>query len=501
MDDVLQARPAARKHGRGMVVSVPLPGGHWCIWVLDVVPALAGIGPMLARAQAISGGLAAYGASQARPAGAERKTGADLTALALALKAPIRRVEPVVQFLGERLVEAGEGSGLAVFTLKGERVAQLWASDSGIAATADLIRNLLSGTAAAEQATPLRFDLASEAPGGLEAGLLLERLGRKSLTVVPPAQPGGYGAVLFDVENADQGLAAAVPALMQLIHPLRLHEKSARWPWLRPLGWAAAAGLAVFLAWPVPEKITLTGVATPEQSVVAALSSDAALDEVLIRVGDRVAAGQPLARFRSTTLSEQAAQERLNIAVEDLNAQAAMAKNEYGAVRLHESRRQIAEARLAELQRRIDELVILAPAEGRVISALPAHATGGTFTTGRDVAQIQTNSDFVMVLTPSTGDARRLVTGMQGRAVFRGLSDAEYRVTVISPPALVRNSQTGTDHLELTARIEGGDDRLLAGLTGYARLEGNTTPRILGLTHYLTEYARTTLWTYLGLRL
>ncbi|WP_283180148.1 hypothetical protein [Gemmobacter sp. 24YEA27] len=498
MVDLLQERPAARKHGRGMVISVPLPGAHWCIWVLESVPALAGIGPMLARAQAISGGLAGYGASQARPVA---QKGPELAALALALKAPVRRAESVVQFLGERLVEAGEGSGLAIFTLKGERVAKIWASDSGIAAASDLIRNLLPRAIGVADNNPLHFDLGTDAQGALEAGLILERLGRKSLTLLPPAQPGGYGAVLFDTESADQGMAPAIPALMQLIHPLRLQAKSARWRWMKPLGWAAAALLALFLAWPVPERITLTGVATPEHSVIAALSSDAVLEEMLVRVGDQVGEGQPMARFRSTTLSEQAAQERLNISVEELNAQAAMAKNDYGAVRLHESRRQIAEARLAEVQRRIDQLVILAPAAGRVISALPPHATGGSFTTGREVAQIQTGSDFVMVLTPSTGDARRLTTGMKGSAMFRGLSDAEYRVTVISPPALVRNSQTGTDHLELIARIDPGDDRLLAGLTGYARLEGETTPRILGLTHYLTEYARTTLWTYLGLRL
>ncbi len=484
MDDLLQDRPAARRLGRGMALSVPLPPGRWCVWLLDDVPALAALGPMLTRAQSLCAGLAALGAP--RPAGS-------LGPVAAALKGPIRRPEALVQFLGERLVEAGQAGGLAVFTLKGARVGRLWASDAGIARVADLLRNLI----------PLAgeglFPAASDRPGALEAGLILERLGRRSLRILPPDGPGGYGAVLFDATEPPEGLAAEIPALMRLMRPLR-QDTPGRRRWLKPLGWAAALALGGFLLWPVPQKITLTGVAAPAGSAVAALTSDAVLEAMLVRVGDRVTEGQPVAVFRSAALAEQAAQERLNIAVEDLNAQAAMAENNYGAVRLYQSRRQIAEARLAEIQRRLDQLSLTAPAAGRVIAALPPHVLGGSFTAGRDVVEVQTGAEFLMVLTPSRVDARRLHVGMTGEAMFRGLTDTAYPVEVISPPALVRDPQTGVDRLELTARIAGGDDRLLAGLTGYARLEGETTPRILGLAHYLIEYLGTTTWTYLGLR-
>ncbi|TKA97164.1 hypothetical protein FAZ78_07510, partial [Cereibacter changlensis] len=38
MADLLQDRPAARRFGSGMVLSVPLPPGRWCLWLLPAVP-------------------------------------------------------------------------------------------------------------------------------------------------------------------------------------------------------------------------------------------------------------------------------------------------------------------------------------------------------------------------------------------------------------------------------------------------------------------------------
>jgi hypothetical protein len=498
MADLLQDRPAARRFGGGMVLSVPLPPGRWCLWLLPAVPSLTDLAPLLGRAQALSAGLAA--------AGGGRKTAPDaaarLAGLAARLKAPLKRPEPLVQFLGEQLVETGQASGLAVFTLKGAKAGKLWSSDARLRRHADLLRGFLR--LAAAHGMPKRIErdpAAAEAdPAQLEASLILERLGAASLTLQWPAAPGAYGAILFDAPEPPEGLAADLPALMQLMRPLRQAGEAPVARWWRPAAAVAGLALAVFLLWPVPQRITLSGVAVPAHSVVAALGTDATLEAMLVRVGDQVTEGQPVARFRSQSLSEQLAQEQLTVVVEELNAQAAMAENDYGAVQLHQSRRQIAEARAAELRRRLEKLFLAAPATGRVISAIAQNTIGAGFTAGRDVVTVQTDQDFLMVLTLSRVDARRLVEGAKGEALFRGLTDADYPVEILTPPVLVRDPQSGEERLEATARILDADDRLMAGLTGYARMQGETTPRILGLTHYLIEYARITAWTYLGLR-
>ncbi|MEH6776436.1 MAG: hypothetical protein V7668_21105, partial [Cereibacter changlensis] len=64
MADLLQDRPAARRFGGGMVLSVPLPPGRWCLWLLPAVPSLTDLAPLLGRAQALSAGLAAAGGSR-----------------------------------------------------------------------------------------------------------------------------------------------------------------------------------------------------------------------------------------------------------------------------------------------------------------------------------------------------------------------------------------------------------------------------------------------------
>ncbi|RRH73847.1 efflux RND transporter periplasmic adaptor subunit [Falsigemmobacter faecalis] len=495
-------RPAAQKIPRGLALSVPLAGGQWCVWCLEGALPLSGLGPLMTRAQALTGGLMAAGAATA----AAKSDPGELAALAQALKAPLKKPALLAGFLGEHLVGRGQASGLVVFTLKKGRVKTLLTSDTALSRVQDLLKNLITAVLAGGEVTsPRRFDVATEsqdAPGP-EAALILQRLGFARMDLhLPEKAQDGWGALIFEPAEEPAGFAATVPALMQVMHPLsRKTEARGLWRFLRPAALVAGAALLLALAWPVPEKITLTGTAEPENAKVAALSSDAVLEAMLVRVGDLVGEGQPVARFRSVQLAEAAAQERLNIAVEDLNAQGAMAKNDYGAVQLHESRRRLSEARLADTEARIARLTVTAPAAGRVVGALPPHVTGGSFPTGREVVRVQTGQDFLMELMPSNVDARRLRVGMTGLAMFRGLTDREYAIEVISPPALVRDPQSGRDTLQLVARLSDPDDRLLAGLSGYARLEGETRPRLLGLSHYLIEYVRTRIWTYLGLHL
>ena len=46
----------------------------------------------------------------------------------------------------------------------------------------------------------------------------------------------------------------------------------------------------------------------------------------------------------------------------------------------------------------------------------------------------------------------------------------------------------------------GPQERLIVGLSGYAKVEIGTAPRITVLTRYVTEYMREKLWLYLNIQ-
>lgn len=492
--DMLQERPAARRHGGGMAISVPLPRGKWCVWLLSDVPGLTALAPLLAKIQALCTTLVGIGQANVT-------AGGDFVPLLGArLAGPCRRTRDFVTVLSTALVEAGEAAGLAVFVLRNGRVQRIWGGDSRVAQSTDLLSNLIGARLQAGEPSG-RMVRGDAQPGtGVEVGLILDRLGADFLHLLLPARGEGYGAIVIDAADPPGRGALEVPALMQIARPLRVGVPQAH-PLRRYALWALAVAGTLFLLWPVPAKITVSGVAVPAHSVVAALPADATLQAMLVRVGDNVTKGQPVAHFASQQLSEQLSQEQLNIVVEELNVQAAMAKNDYGAAQLAGQRREIARTRHRQIEERIARLDVVAPADGRVISALGQNATGAGFPAGHEVVAVQTDTAFLMALTPSRVDARRIGTDMTGTARFRGLSGEDFDVQVLTPPALVRDAASASERMEVTARLNGkGSNRLMAGLTGYARLEGKTSPRILGLSHYLIEYLRTWTWTWLGLR-
>lgn len=488
----LQERPAARKEeAGGMVLTVPVGTGRWALWMLPEVPELSQLAPMLSRAQALSAGLGRVSGDGGSAIGPV------LARLAERLPGPARSTAALVSLLGEVLVEDGLAQGLVAYSVKAGRLKKIWTSDGTLRGVQDLLRNWIAGHLPGLEA-PL--DLS---PGGddIDGTLLLERLGSGALVLVPPAEDRDYGIALVGPSEAGRALAQDLPAILTVARPLRNKAKEpARHATLRRAASAAAAlALAVWLVWPVPARITLSGAAMPEEAQIAALATDANLVEMRVRVGDIVEAGDLVARFASQQLAAELAQEDLNIAVEDLNAQAAMSDNDYGAYQLAQSRRALAEARKAQASDRIAALDVTAPSGGRVISALPQNMIGANVATGRDVVTVQTGDGYLMSLTPSRVDARRLSAGMVGEARFRGLA-ATFPIELLTPPALVTAGQNGADRLEVIARITGGNrDRLLSGLSGYARIDGRRGPRIAGMAYYLVEYIRTVSWTYLGL--
>lgn len=498
-DDLFQPRPAARKDGKSLIVSVPLDGNIWCIWRLGAVPTVTQLPNVLKTIAELSRGFAAP-----KPIAVAGQVGAqtggaplNMAEAALADLPRLRRrnAKILVARLTAVLVEKGACTAAMIVAVKQGRQLKTWVSDASLT----LVQGQLAAAYAQYTDAPSTVDARSEAPQDFETVLIAQKIAAQTITFYPVKS--GYGLILVD-QSAQLAppLAAEVAAAMQFSRPISIA------PFLSQSRKRILAGLAAVLAlwlvWPAPTWLTVTGNSVPDSTVTASLPTDATLLQMLVSVGMDVTIGQPLARLFSASLQERRAQEILSINVEELSAQAAMAENNFGAFQLAQKRGEIAKTRLAQLEARIAELTVKAPVAGWIVAAVPGSDTGAALQAGSPIAQIQTKPAFLVRLNPARVDARILTVGLSGQIYFRGLADRTYEIKMITPPVATMDRATGTEKLEAFAQVLTPDDgRLMGGLSGYARISGPRQMRIFSLTRYMAEYIRVQAWTYLGLAL
>lgn len=513
LKDMLQPKPAARKHGGGFAVSVPLHGASgdltdtdtqvWAVWQMGFVPAVTDLPKLLANIASLSRGFLAASFAQLAAAKAAQNPPVFLFLEQNFSDLPARKrrnMTVLTQRLPALLGEATQCVSVATFSCLGNTVRKAWVSDERLKPVQAQLKAIFQSHLQ-QGRTPRRITLQSEDTADFEAQLVLRQLGLSSLDIVFPSQNAGYGLIVVDATDGDHAdIFAAAMAALQLSRPISDVPVLTQ-PRKRALMGAGLA-LALWLAWPAPTWLTITGTSLPDAKLAIALSSDAALQQMFVRVGQTVQKGDPIAQLFSAQLQERRSQEELSIKVEELAAQAAMSENNFGAFQLAKQRAEIAKTRLAQIEARIQQLNVMAPADGLIVSAIPDNSKGAALPQGTTLAELQTAPKFLVRLNPARVDARLLNVGQTGKIYFRGLSDRTYALKIITPPVATLDPNTRAETLESYAQITTQDDgRLMGGLTGYARVAAPRQMRIMSLTRYLREYVRVAAWNYLGLPL
>lgn len=500
--EMAQARPAARRIGKGLAISVPLGGSVWHIWILDYVPAVSELAGIMSRVQELSAGIHGLRAPVATAPALPAAGPGVLARLNARMKSTGRaKPEALARMLLDDLVEQGHAAGGAVVLWQGAKANKVWVSDQRFRKSTDEIAAVMG---ALRQPTDRQLAIAANAPEGevVEAAVLARQYDAPGLAIVAPAiGASGFGILAFGSAQSDLPALAQAQQILQFSAPPRAVDAQRRRRTRQIMLGLAFLALAVYLAQPAPLVVTVTGTTMGAEVTVAALPSDAYLRKMHVRVGDQVTQGALLAEFYSPALQEAQAEELLNASIEQLNGQSALAENNYAAYQISTQRLEIAQTRLAQIAERQARLQVLAPATGRVISAMPDSLTGNYAPTGEEVAAIQTSSAMRMRLETTRMDARLIGADMRGQVYFRGLTGEAYGLRVLTPAMLRVDAQTGAEHVEALAEIDQGDTaRLIVGMAGFARLEGPEAPRIVGVTRYVTEFIRVKAWTYLGLR-
>ncbi|QEE37548.1 efflux RND transporter periplasmic adaptor subunit (plasmid) [Octadecabacter sp. SW4] len=239
--------------------------------------------------------------------------------------------------------------------------------------------------------------------------------------------------------------------------------------------------------------------ARPSQSVTIALPFGAFLEDTLVRPGDVLQSGEIAAILRSPEIENGIVEQTVTHSLELINAQDALNTGNLGEFQLAEKRAEIALLRRDQLQSQQQQLTVTAPSESRVVTALPQGERGNFLPTGSPVVALQPMSGFDVLIDVAPSDAALIEVGQTGHVFFRGLSDETFPLEVVSAPTQTTNPDTGETRTQVRARLmEAGQADLLVGLSGFARLEIRTAPRIVGLTRPLVDYMRLLAWKTLG---
>ncbi|MGR3485980.1 MAG: HlyD family efflux transporter periplasmic adaptor subunit [Paracoccaceae bacterium] len=513
-DDLLRAlagaRPQMRRLGEALLISLPRAGtGDWLVWALDHVPPVTALSGIVTALTAASAGFRAPRAGGAGVVPAPPRP--DAASIAMRRLSGAGRLRPralravVLEAatdagIGERVVTAWMRPWHRGRTDRGRRVRHLQPSDQLLLPYVDEMRQLMARRQGeARAAERVQADELGE--DGLDAALLADMgRARELLIDLPPLGEGGLAVLAFAPASDAEGQIEGLRDMAGALGPRR-RTNAGLIRVARNLALAAAAAaLVAWLTLPAPLRLTAPATSEAAMAVALPLPLPAYVDRIEVAVGDRIDEGDVVATFRSLELEDEIGDVRLQVAVAELEMQTALAQNDRGAYALAEQRRDTQRRRQAQLERRLDQLVLRADASGTVIQALPRNLAGTFVQTGETVATVQPVAQFDLHLLIARIDAPRLAVGQPGEVFFRGLADETYPIVVTQPTQVEIDPATGAQTLSARARVTAPGTELIPGLSGFARITADEAPRIVAWTRYAREYLRERAWIYLDWR-
>jgi len=216
----------------------------------------------------------------------------------------------------------------------------------------------------------------------------------------------GVGLVIATIFLATFLIAPVVKFVKYLKSSPSLAEKRQR-AWLA--SGALAAGLLGFLALcPFPSDFRAPAALEAKQHADVFTGTAGTIEDVLVRSGQRVEAGQPVMRLRSPELDLEIAE--ANAEREAAIAQEQKAMQEASSIRASSQRRVAAEQQLKFYQAQRDTLVVRAPVAGLWVCARDNELPGAYVPRGVKLGQVIEPGAFRFTASVPQHDAARLFT-------------------------------------------------------------------------------------------
>jgi len=282
--------------------------------------------------------------------------------------------------------------------------------------------------------------------------------------------------------------AATLAGIRELTGPQR--------PGLKLGGLLAALLLAVVALWETDYRVSARTVVEGSTQIAAVAPFDGFVSEGLVRAGDTVRRGQPLARLdnrdllleRSRWLAER---EQLLRRYQVAQAQADRAAMGVLAAQVNQ-----AEAQLALAEERLSRTTLVAPFDGVVVSGDLSQQIGSPLQTGQTMFELAPLQGFRVMMQVDDRDIAGLELGQRGELVLSGLPDRKLPISVkrITP---VATQQDGRNVFAVEAAIDAtAGAALRPGMQGIGKVAVGQRSLLWIWTHGFVDWLRLTLWNW-----
>lgn len=509
-------KPQLRKQGGQLLVCLPIrvtdgETSVWITWVLKTIPPVDELQNTIANLRTASAQFEVARDQSSDASDAPSDLPSYLLCETIAGSGRVR-AKAMRDLLVNSLVASGLANSAVAFDVKPAtttkarerrgRVKSAAFSNQSHVMLADELRALISDSQTDERAYR-EVENQSFVSTDLDSALLTDLMGGVDIAVVTPSFDQGGLAVAAIAPKGDLEVhLRALQNTYDISQRTHWRDGNPKVFWLKRS--VLALGVLAFLiyaAFPVPMRVSTTVVSEPAAAVAETVPNEAFLRELSVAVGDMVEQGQVIAQFVAPQLEEQRNDILLQLKIEELTAQTALSEQDYAAFVLSEQNKEAQQERLNQINARLEALNIRASTSGRVIATMPPNVVGSFAQIGTDVAIVQPQDVFNIKMQIARIDAPFVERGQIGDVYFRGVADETYSIEVVSDITVIANAATQEDELVAWGRVTSPDvERLTTGLSGFAKIEVETRPRVLAWSRYVFEWIREKTWIYLDLR-
>ncbi len=242
-------------------------------------------------------------------------------------------------------------------------------------------------------------------------------------------------------------------------------------------------------------RVTATTVVEGEVQRAVSAPFNGYLREVLVRPGDRVAKGAPLARIDDRDLKLEQTRVRGERAQLDRQQREAMAGSDRAALVVLAAQVEQAEAKLAMVDEQLARAELKAPFDGVVLTGDLTQTLGAPLERGQVLMELAPLDSYRLVLQVDERDVNRVQVGARGTLALAAMPGErlEFTVNRLTPVNVARE---GRNYFRVEAALDRPHERLRPGMEGVGKIVAGERNLLWIWAHPLLDWARMGFWTW-----
>jgi multidrug resistance efflux pump len=244
------------------------------------------------------------------------------------------------------------------------------------------------------------------------------------------------------------------------------------------------------LPWRVSAPARLEGAV--QRAVVAA--ADGFLQQVNVRPGDRVTAGQLLGQLSSQDLELERRRRESEMRQHENAYRAAQARNDRTQMVVSQSRAAEAQALLSLAETQLERSQLVAPFDGVVIKGDLTQNLGAPVKKGEVLMVLSPGDNYRLMVEVDETDIAAVRIGQRGALALAARPEQPLAFTTrrIVPLATAAD---GRNYFEVEASLDAAQPDLRPGLSGVAKIDAGYRPLAWLLFHRAADWLRMAVWT------